>query len=118
MTEKKCNPKLQIVHNNEFGYIGKCPCCNEIQFCLGNIVSFMPEPDFLKLYNSFRKIDDNVADRSLMMPNGKRIMLRTPVDNFLLSLSINEFRLVMDLFERLVAHLRLAESLRKVEIFN
>ena len=118
MTEKIYHAGLRIIHENRIGYIGVCPCCDEVQFCLGNVVSFMPKDAFMKLYHSFQKLNDQMEDRFLMMPNGKKITVLTPVENIILSFSKDEFLQAMELFDKMRMNLSLMDSLTSIECLN
>ena len=118
MAENTFHASLQIIHKNNTGYIGVCPCCEDVQFCLGNVISFMPKDAFLKLNCSFQKIFEKFEERFLIMPNGKKITVRTPVDNLLLSFSKKEFLQVIELFDKMAANIRLSESLKRIEYLN
>ena len=109
---------LQILHQNDFGFIGRCLSSKEIHFNLGTVFSFMHQQGFFALYRSLKKINDQLADNLVQFPTGKKVMLRTPVDNFLLCLSPIEFQQVMDLFDQAALKLQLLGALEEVEKMN
>ncbi|MCG8332747.1 MAG: hypothetical protein MI974_33990 [Chitinophagales bacterium] len=118
MARNKHRDTLQIVYQNSMGYIGRCPCCEEIQFCIGNLVSFMPQDAFLKLYHSFQKLNEDINEQAHDKSSGKKVMVRTPVDNLLLSFSIKEFLQVIQLFDKMAIKIQLSDSLTRIENLN
>lgn len=118
MAKKINRLDLRIIHENDFGYIGQCHCCGEIQFCLGNVFSFMAEAEFLRLHSSLKKINNRFESCLFDMPNGEKIIIRTPAENFLLSLSRSDFYKMMDLFDNMEANVKLIRWLEKPENLN
>lgn len=90
---------MNLLHSNSIGFIMKCDGCKEVQFCFGNVLSFVPEDDFRILYNSFKKIEKNKQKFAVNTPNGYRLMLKTPVENIVLSFSLEEYDEVMELMD-------------------
>ncbi len=118
MSGKSFHSGLKILFRNDFGYIGKCDCCGEVQFCFGNVVSHMPKPNFLKLFKSFQKINAEIEAQKYYEPTGSKIMVRTPVENLLLSFSSEDFKKVMDLFEGMASNLKLVAEFEMSENCN
>ena len=118
MADQVHHSRLHILFENEVGFVGKCPCCKEVRFGIGNVVSFMPEEGFIRLFRSLKKIDRQMERNLVEMPNGRKIMLRTPVDNFLLCLTPSEFKGVLELFSQAALKLRLLKPLEEVEKMN
>lgn len=109
---------LEIIHINDIGFIGKCKCCNEIQFSIGNIVSFISESTFHILHSTLRTIAQDIEANSMYLPHGKRIMLKTPVHNIMLSLTSAELFEVLDLFSKADIHIKLLDQLEEISKQN
>lgn len=92
--------RFKILHQNRFGYVAKCACCNEVQFAIGNLVSHLPQEAFMQLFHAFQEAATNIEERVLDLPNGQKILLQTPMTNLFLSLSIEEFAGSVDLLEQ------------------
>lgn len=118
MTDNIYHSNLHILYQNDFGFIGKCPCCKEIQFGIGNVISFMHQDGFFRLYQSFREIHKHVKEDFHHFPRREKIVIRTPADNLLLSLTEKEFHQVLELFSRADLKLRLLDPLEKAEKLN
>lgn len=118
MSKHSCKPQIQIFHENEFGFIGKCPCCKEIQFGIGNLVSYMAFDDFMVFYQSFKRIEEKLNLNQTKLTSANKIMLRTPVENILLSFSQTEFNQVIELFDQAVFKLQLLNPLEETEKMN
>ncbi len=118
MNKKTYHASVRVVHKNTVGYIGKCSCSEEVLFCIGTVISFMPKDAFLRLNSSFQQLSDELEDKFLDLPNGKKITIRTPIDNLLLSFSREEYLQVLELFGRMELNIRLSENLQKVEYLN
>lgn len=113
---KSYHTNLEILHQNSFGYVGECSCCGEIQFSIGNIVSHMNENGFSNLYNAMLKLEKDIDERIVNMPNGEKVLLRTPADQMVLSLSRDEFDKTMDLFKQASLMLEVKQLLDQEEI--
>ncbi len=118
MKEVNCRHSLKLLSKSKFGYVSSCSHCGDIQFGIGNVISFMPEVDFLKLYHSIQRLNDKVTSSTVITPNGEKVILRTPVDNILLSLSLTEFKDLLELFDQAVVKLELLFTLEKLESQN
>ena len=116
--QKTCQHNLNIISENEIGYVGMCPCCHEVQFSIGTIVSHMPIEAFRRLFHSFQKVQSGLREKLVNMPNGEKIILQTPVDNCFLALTVTEFQNAMVLFGNADLRLRLVACLEKAEMLN
>ncbi|MEM7104780.1 MAG: DUF6686 family protein [Bacteroidota bacterium] len=118
MCKSNYHKNLRILFQNDFGYVAVCSCCNEVQFRIGTVVSFMPEDAFLKLFYSIEKINADLDSKFTNLPDGEKLVLRTPVRNFMLALSKTEFQKTLELFDTAAFKIKLSHSLKKVELMN
>lgn len=88
----------QTLHHNSLGMVSQCPCCNEIQIRLGNLFTYMPVGEFVKMVRCMERIGDKREHHLTVLPDGSNVMLiRTPVTNVLITLSPFEFEDALDL---------------------
>lgn len=107
------NPKLEILHQTKLGYVGKCPCCDEIQFAIGNVISHLPSQGFVALLRAMIRMCE-IGEMDIMdMPNGERILLHTSAEGLMLSLSTIEFLDTIELFEQANLSLEVRKALSK-----
>ena len=107
MRNNQCKSQVLLLSTSTVGYVVKCSKCREIQFCLGNVFSSMPEKAFICFFNSLKALLPEVKNHLIDLPNGKKIALRTPVENIQLMLSPEEFDSVLDMFATATLKLRL-----------
>lgn len=92
----------QVINSNGIGYVSKCACCQEVQFGIGTVVSHMPEQGFRNLVKSLQQIAPDADQKLVSLPDGDRLLLRTPVEDMWLSLSRKEFDDLLELFTQTV----------------
>ena len=100
MKNKNYHPRLEIINHNAVGYVGRCRCCREIQVGIGNIVSHMCEKGFSNLHTALKNIKKDINRSILDLPNGERVLIKTPAEQIIIALSIEEFYLTLSLFEK------------------
>ncbi len=85
------------LHNCRLGYVAKCESCDQVQFMIGNIFSWMSLRDFKSFLKALNRID--LHDKSLWSDFGgtSKIMIKTPVDNMMLTFSTEEFSEFLDM---------------------
>jgi len=88
---------MKILHENNFGHIAKCPCCEELQLNLGNVVLTFSENEYLQFDNFFDEIRADIAmDKSLVSSKRKYVIV-TNHDGLVLSLTHAELLNTMEL---------------------
>lgn len=102
----------ELLHQNEMGYVNCCLCCGEIQFCIGNLVSHTSRKGFENLHTAMDKLKSRIHENLMSMPDGERVLLRTPAEELLLSLSPEQYDLTLELFERAKVMLQVNELLK------
>ena len=88
---------LKMLHDNEMGYVARCKCCSEVQMGIGNVVIHLDLGNFQRFHGTFKAIHRNNQENLLKLPNGEKIVVRTPVKNLMLSFSLEEFEQIIDL---------------------
>lgn len=86
-----------VIHANQFGYVARCNCCQELQLCLGNIVLVLGTNDFANFKRCFFELNDRDSARLHRDGRIKRYSFLTSYSDLTLSLSENEYRLTEDL---------------------
>lgn len=86
-----------VIHTNKFGYVSRCNCCKELQFCFGNIVLVLGESDFANFKRSFFELNDSNSLRIHRTGRVKRFIFLTSFSDLTLSLSKQEYHLTEDL---------------------
>jgi len=89
---------LRILSQSDNGYIGQCNCCDHYNFLFGNFLFIFTEDGL----NGFRSVlYDNTQFHSMetALPNGKNILLLSPIPNFMLSFSEVEIEEIKGLFQ-------------------
>ena len=105
------NPDLIILHQNEFGYVGKCPCCDEIQFSFGNVLSHVPLKGFIALNKGLNKKYKSIQSEMYKMPDGKKTLIQTSASEVIVSLSKKELETLIELFDQAVLSLEVRQLL-------
>lgn len=81
---------MKILHKNNFGYIAKCKCCEELQLNLGNVLLTFSETEYLEFDNFFDEIrEDMITEKSCKNSNRKYIVV-TNCSGVVLSLTYSE----------------------------
>jgi hypothetical protein len=104
---------FEILHQTDLGYVGKCPCCDEIQFAIGNLVSHLPTKGFVALLRAMIRVCESGEMNIMDMPNGERLLLRTSADEIMLSLTPIEFLDTIELFEQANLALEVSKAFTK-----
>jgi hypothetical protein len=81
---------MKILHENNFGHIAKCQCCEELQLNLGNVLLTFSEEEYLQFDNFFDEIRTDIfTDTSYINPNRKYVVV-TNYKGVVLSLTHTE----------------------------
>lgn len=100
-TKDMINQKtMKILHENDFGHIAKCPCCEELQVALGNVLLTFSESDYLQFDNFFDEIRADIVTEKLSKnsKNSKRkYVIVTNYNGLVLSLTYPELLNTMEL---------------------
>lgn len=92
-----CEPT--ILHENNFGHIMKCDSCNEIQICLGNIITNVSTDGFYGMKKVINQISIDRADRGFDYCPRMKVMIKTPVEQLWIAFTKKEFEMTSELFE-------------------
>jgi hypothetical protein len=92
-----CEPVT--LHENNFGHIMKCHSCNLIQISLGNIVTNVNDEGYEDLRKVFIKIADDRQETGFDCSESMRVMIKTPVEQFWMAFTKQEFEDALELFE-------------------
>lgn len=86
-----------VIHANQFGYVSRCNCCQDLQLCLGNVVLTLGKSDFTNFKRCFFELNDPTTVRLHRTGRIKRYSFHTSYSDLTLSLSKKEYRLTVDL---------------------
>ena len=89
---------LRILSQSDKGYIGRCTCCDHYNFVFGNIL-FLFSEDGLNGFRSLLYDQQHVHALESPLPNGKNVLLPSPIPNFMLSFTEEEMDEIKGLFQ-------------------
>lgn len=89
---------LRVLSQSDNGYIGQCSCCDHYNFVFGNFLFIFTE-DGLNGFNSVLYENDLFHSLETALPNGKCVLLPSPIPNFMLSFSKVEMTEIKGLFQ-------------------
>ena len=89
---------LRILSQSDNGYIGLCSCCGHYNFVFGNFLFVFTEHGL----NGFHAVlydKQHLHSLETSLPNGKTILLPSPIPNFMLSFNESEMEEIKGLFQ-------------------
>ncbi|KAA6432815.1 hypothetical protein FEM33_23240 [Dyadobacter flavalbus] len=89
---------LRILSQSEHGYIGQCSCCDHYNFVFGNFLFIFTKSGLHGFHNVLYD-KSQVQILEIPLPNGKEVILPSPIPNFMLSFSKSEIDEVKGLFQ-------------------
>lgn len=103
------NSKLEIVSQNTHGYIGQCNGCNRFNLVFENFFLLMEHEEIISLG---RMLEDHfgVFWHNSPIGNGKQITMNTPLPNFFMAFSVEEF----EVFKTMVLETNLILEARQI----
>ena len=88
---------MKILHENSFGHIAKCPCCEEFQLILGNVLLTFSENDYLQFDNFFDEIRADIVTEKPSTNSKRKYVIVTNYNGLVLSLTYPELLNTMEL---------------------
>lgn len=102
---------IELLHENKFGYVGRCTHCNEIQFSFGNVISNMSMKHFQGFVSTLNEIFDRRKNDNTLQED-EEVIINIGVRSLKLIFTVKEFRKVLDLFEKSMLLLKVKEILK------
>lgn len=90
---------MEVIHQNEVGYIGMCPCCGDIQMSMGNLVLSMTAQEFQEFCTHFDEIRKELHVNMTEDYFGSRYVVKTNIEGVFLSHSVREFERILELLD-------------------
>ena len=81
---------MKILHENEFGNIAKCRCCQELQLSLGNVLLTFSEKEYIQFDSFFNEIREDFATEKPTNNCNRKYVVVTNHKDLVLSLSYQE----------------------------
>ena len=81
---------LKTLHQNEYGAIRKCSCCDEIQIIFGTYFCSLPEETFMQFAKYLDAQQLNMADQMESMPACQRMLINTGTEKHMLAVRKKE----------------------------
>lgn len=81
---------MKILHENDFGNIAKCECCQELQLCLGSVILTFSEEEYLEFDNFFDEIRKDFATENPTQNRSKKYVVVTNHKGLVLSFTYQE----------------------------
>ncbi len=81
---------MTVLHQNDFGNIAKCTCCQELQLNLGSVILTFSEEEFHQFDNFFNDIREDFVTEKPTNNCNKRYVIVTNHKGIILSLSYAE----------------------------
>jgi hypothetical protein len=88
---------MRILHNNNFGNIAKCTCCNDLQLTLGNVLISFTEEEYLDFDLFFDEVRIDFKNEIEKGDYNKDYVIRTNKDNLTLLFSYQELKDTIEL---------------------
>lgn len=89
---------LRILSQSANGYIGQCNCCDHYNFVFGNFIFIFSE-NGLNGFHSVLYDKSQFHSLDTGLPNGKNVLLPSPIPNFMLSFTEAEMEEIRGLFQ-------------------
>lgn len=91
----KQHSETETLHENEFGQVLLCGCCNDLQLHFGNVLIQMP----IKGVENLHIVIQEMAQRHANCPPNGRFIIRTPQKNMSITASKAEFAGLIELID-------------------
>ncbi|WP_044198983.1 DUF6686 family protein [Dyadobacter tibetensis] len=98
MKSNRHTNSLRILGISSQGYIGQCACCDHYNFVYGNAL-FIFSYEGLRGFYQMLQESVSVYRLSEALPNGKDIVLPSPIPNFMLTFKESEIEDIKDMFQ-------------------
>lgn len=88
---------MEILHENDFGYISKCNCCDDLQLNFGNVIISLSEEEYLEFdtfFNEIRK-DFNIEKEDVGF--NRKYIIHSNLNGLTLSFSNKELQKTIEL---------------------
>ncbi|NQY67052.1 MAG: hypothetical protein HRT72_04930 [Flavobacteriales bacterium] len=89
--------KVEILHSNSLGSIGRCMCCNDLRVAFGNAMISLSQNDFVD-FNSFFNIARFCLEQNKLEDNTK-YLVQTNRDELVLSFTKDEMKKSVELLD-------------------
>ena len=81
---------MKVLHENKFGHIARCQCCQELQIKLGNVVLSFSDDQYSQFDNFFNEIREDIFTEKLCFKKNRRYVVVTNYKGVVLSLTHTE----------------------------
>ncbi len=88
---------MKILHENDFGNIAKCHCCQELQLSLGNVILTFSEEEYLQFDNFFNEIREDFATEKPTPNEHRKYVVTTNHKELVLAFSYKELQDTIEL---------------------
>ena len=93
------NPEI-ILHKNKIGCVIQCAHCSDLLVKVENILYSCNIKSYNSLCNIINYVESNLEDHIVEIMKEKYVLICTPNDNINLNFSIDDFELLVELFEQ------------------
>lgn len=90
---------MNVLHENDFGYVAKCTCYRDLKISLGNAILTFTEDEYVgfdSFLNEIRKVFDTENHQKLYHQN---FMIKANSHGLVLSFSYQELKNTIELFD-------------------
>ncbi len=94
-----CDPEI-VLHKNKIGCVIQCAHCGDLLVKIENILYSCNMKSFKSVFNIINYVESNLEDHMVEIMKEKYVLICTPNDNINLSFSIDDFELLVELFEQ------------------
>lgn len=88
---------MKILHENDFGNVAKCKCCNDLQLSLGNILLTFSEEEYFLFDSFFDEIRQDFATEKPTNNCNRKYVIVTNHKGLVFSLSYRELSKTIEL---------------------
>ena len=96
----ECPDTEKILHKNKIGCVIQCEECNNLLVKVQNILYSCDIKSYNSLHNIINYVENNLEDHMVDILKKQYVLICTPNDNINLSFSVEDFKLLIDLFEQ------------------
>lgn len=88
---------MTVLHENSFGNISKCSCCDELQLTLGNVIICFSEEEYADFDIFFNEIREDFKKENRTKSKSKKYVIRTNQNGLILNFSYKELKQTIEL---------------------
>ena len=88
---------MKVLHKNDFGYIAKCNCCNQLQLCLGNMIRTFTADEYAEFDLFFNEIRAYFSTEKNDKDPIRKYIIQTNLNGLILGFSYQELQDTIEL---------------------